>query len=67
MKKYSHLIESDVQGLTVDQLKKALANVSGSMLVTFGEGVVACKVAKTYITDDKGDTQVFLEIYDERS
>ena len=66
MKKYTQLIKSDAQGLTVDQLREAIAGVSGSTLVTFGEGSVACKVAKTYITDVNGDTQVFLEIYDEK-
>ena len=66
MKKYTQLIACDAHGLTVDQLKEALEGVSGSTLVTFGEGSIAYKVAKTYITEKDGDTQVFLEIYDEK-
>lgn len=66
VKKYIQLITSDAEGLTVRQLKESLENISDSTLVTLGEGFVAHKIAKTYITEPNGDTQVFLEIYDEK-
>lgn len=66
VKKFTQLIASDANGLTVRQLKDAIRNLADDTLVTIGDGKSAFKIARTYITDDEGNTQVFLEIYDEK-
>ncbi len=65
MKSYTRLISSDANGLTVRQLREALDTLPETCLVTIGKGTIACKVAQTFVTDEVGDTDVFVEIYDE--
>ena len=66
MKSYTQLVLSDVNGLTVKQLKEALQGLPETCLVTIGQGAIACKVAQTFVADESGDTDVFVEIYDEK-